>query len=85
MKSAGERWLAAGIIIILIAGFALTLWTAEQQDQNMRDELLIKTRLAAAGVRGSQVAALAGSVADLNSPDYLALKQQMGTLRHADP
>ena len=85
MKSAGERWLAAGIIIILIAGFALTLWTAEQQDQNMRDELLIKTRLAASGVRGSQVAALAGSAADLNSPDYLALKQQMGTLRHADP
>ncbi|WP_321505442.1 PAS domain S-box protein [uncultured Methanoregula sp.] len=85
MISGTGRWLAVSVIIVLVTGSALTLWTAGQADQNMRDQLLIKTRLAAAGINASQVAALAGSAADLGSPDYLALKRQMTALRHSDP
>ncbi len=85
MKFSTKHWITACIIIILITGSALTLWTAGQHDQDMRDELLIRTRLAAVGVNSSQVATLAGSSADLCSPEYLALKEQMAALRQADP
>ena len=83
--SGAGRWLAVSVIIILVTGSALTLWTAGQADQNMRDQLLIKTRLAAAGINALQVAALNGSAADLGTPDYLALKRQMAAIRLSDP
>jgi len=85
MISRAWRWLAVSVIIILVAGSALTLWTAGEADRDVRDQLLIKTRLAAAGINASQVAALTSSAADLNSTEYLALKQQMTALRLSDP
>ena len=45
MRSGTVHWLAVSVIIIILIGSTLTLWTAEQADQNMRDQLLIKRSL----------------------------------------
>ena len=78
-------WLIAAIIILLIIGTAVTLWTAGRQDQVMREQMLIKTRLAGAGISPDQVVALSGTAADLDSPGYQKLKKLMAGYRAADP
>jgi PAS domain S-box-containing protein len=85
MKSNLNRWLIVAVVIILVAGTAVSLWTARQEDQHMRDQLLTQGRLAGEGINLLQVASLTGSGADLASPDYVALKKQMTAFRAADP
>ena len=78
-------WLALAIIIILIAGTVVTLYTARQQDAAMRQELLTKTRLGFITADSQKIPLLTGSDADLTSPAYLEIKNQLATIRTADP
>ncbi|MEI6841683.1 MAG: hypothetical protein WCK53_10470, partial [Methanomicrobiales archaeon] len=78
-------WWQVIALVILIAGVLLTIWSAQQQDQSMRRDLLIKTNIAKTGVSTGQIEALNGSVAEITSPEYQALKAQLEKMRAADP
>jgi PAS domain S-box-containing protein len=79
------KWLALSLIFILIAGAGFTWLTVVEKDGQMRQQLLTETRLAAAGIRIENVAALTGSEADLNSQDYHLLKDDLIKIRLANP
>jgi PAS domain S-box-containing protein len=72
-------------LVIIIAGVLLTAWTAHQQDQQMRRELLTKAKIAAVNIDPVIVEALNGSPSDIGSPDYQRLKIQMAQIKAADP
>jgi len=80
-----NRWLIIAIIVILAGGIALTLWTAQREDSQLREELLTKTRLVQSGISAGHVRALTGSDSDLESPDYTTLKVELLKVRSADP
>ncbi len=40
-----NRWLIIAIVVILVSGIALTVWTAQREDNQLREELLTKSRL----------------------------------------
>jgi len=78
------RWWQLIAVCILIAGVILTVWSAQQQDQSMRNDLLIKTNIAKTGISTGQLESLTGSAADLASPEYLAVKTQLKKIRDTD-
>ena len=79
------RWWHVLALCIVIAGVLLTAWTAQQQDQQLRKELLIKATIAAVNIDPAMVESLQGSPSDISSPDYQHLKIQMAQIRAADP
>ena len=85
MLKKSNYWLIAAIAILLIIGIPLTFWTAQQQDHVMREQMLIKTKLAGSGISSAQIDALSGSDADLKSPEYQKLKKLMIDYRASDP
>ena len=68
-------------LIIIIAGILLSGWAAHLQDTSKRSELLLNTRLAQTGITPANMGALTGSVADLTSPEYIALKTHLEQIR----
>jgi len=80
-----SHWLIIGVIVIVAGGIAAAAWTAQSEDFRLREDLLTKSRLVAQGFDSDLVRALTGTVADLTSPEYLALKEQMIRVRSADP
>jgi len=80
-----NRWLIIGVIVIIASGIAATAWTAKIEDSYLREDLLTKSRLVEEGFSSDKVKALTGTDADLTSPDYLALKEEMIRVRSADP
>jgi PAS domain S-box-containing protein len=79
------KWWHVIALVVIIAGIILTIWSAQQQDQFMRNDLLSKTSIAETGVSFEQVSSLRGSAADIASPDYQTLKTQLKKIRAADP
>ena len=80
-----NKWLIIAIFAIIVSGMVLTLWTVQQEENFLREELLTKTRLIQGSVSPGLVKVLQGTDADLVSPDYQALKDQMIQLRSTDP
>jgi PAS domain S-box-containing protein len=80
-----NRWLIIAIIVILASGLVLTLWTVQQEDKLLRANLLTKTRLIQGSISTEHVKALTGTEADLVSPDYQTLKEQMIQVQSTDP
>ncbi|MCX6698556.1 MAG: PAS domain-containing protein, partial [Methanomicrobiales archaeon] len=78
------RWWLVIAVCILIAGVVLTIWSAQQQDRSMRNDLLIKTNIAKTGISGEHLEVLNGSAADFVTPEYQALKSQLGKIRASD-
>ncbi|MEA3417231.1 MAG: hypothetical protein U9R02_13980, partial [Thermodesulfobacteriota bacterium] len=70
---------------ILVAGALCAWWLAARADHQMREDLLDRTRLVAKAVNIERVQALSGTEADLESPDYLRLKEQFAAVRVAEP
>ena len=80
-----DRWLIAGIIIILAGGFALNLWMAQSEDIRLREDLLAKSRLVKVGFGAEELSALKGTDDDRSSPAYIAVKSRLMRVRFADP
>jgi PAS domain S-box-containing protein len=78
-------WWQIVALVIIISGVFLAAWTAQQQDQQLRRDLLIKARIAADNIDPAMVETLNGSPSDISSPDYQHLKIQMARIRAADP
>jgi PAS domain S-box-containing protein len=79
------RWWHIIALVIIIAGVFLTIWTAQQQDQRMRTELLTKAKIATESIDPARLETLNGSPSDITSPDYQYQKAKLARIRAADP
>lgn len=80
------RLAAAGLFLaIFIAGALLTWWMALQADRRMRADQLQQAQMVAQAVEIGRIQALSGTSADLDSPVYRRLKEQLATVRSAYP
>ena len=73
------------VLIVLTIGAVFTFRTARTEDAQMRVQLLNETRIAQSAVNWRYIRNLTGSEADLVSPDYLRLKEQLSLMRAARP
>ena len=70
--------------VVLSVGMLSTWWMVHRADQAMRGDLLRETRLMAQSVNLARVQALSGTEADLDSADYLRLKEQLASAKEAN-
>ena len=70
-------------LVLLAAGGLFIRWTAHRVDRQLRDEILLEAQMTAQGVDNKNLAALSGTEADLASPDYRRLKEQLSLIRQA--
>ena len=80
-----NKWLIIAIIAILASGMILTLWTVQREETLLRTDLLTKTRLVHGGISADHLTNLTGTDADLVSPEYQTLKEQLIQIRSTDP
>ena len=71
------------VLAALVAGILVTWSTAWSTSRKMRSHLLGNARIAAQTVGIGHVAALSGTAADMQSPDYLRLKNELTRVRRA--
>ncbi len=88
MTSARISWFARRLLpgisaVIIILG--ITLFSARRADTFLREDLLRQTRIVAMAINPQFLATLTGTNADLNSPSYLRLKEQLTAIRTANP
>lgn len=77
-----KKHLLTVLLLSLITAGALFTWqTVSLADRELRDDLLLKTRMVACALDLREVGALSGTKADLSSPDYLRLKEQLAAVR----
>ena len=74
--------LGAATVALIVGAMALA---ARRADRLLRADLLLQARLVAQAVDLNAVRALAGTEADLASPDYWRLKQQLISIVQANP
>jgi PAS domain S-box-containing protein len=75
----------AGLILaILVVGGLFAFWAMHRTDRNMRGDLIKQARLLAAAVNIDRVLALTGTEADLDSPNYLRIKEQLANARRTN-
>ncbi len=77
--------MAGAIAAVLIAGVLCTWWTAMRTDRAMRADLLQQATLVAQAVNIERVLTLSSTKADVDSPDYVRLREQLGAVRSANP
>jgi len=77
-------WTLVVLAALLIAGALGSWWTSKRVDRDMREDLLRQTQLVAQSINLSHVKTLSGTEADLASPVYLRLKEQLAILRRAN-
>jgi PAS domain S-box-containing protein len=77
--------LTAGTIMILLLGAVITVLIGTSTDHSMRRQLKHEALIASKAINLSRIAALNGSDDDLTSSDYQRLKEQLASLRSANP
>ena len=85
MNSKRSRLMVGLLLTLFASGALFTWWTVQKTDQKMRAVLLQQGQLVAQAVNIENVHALKGTEADINSPVYQRLKEQLGILRAASP
>jgi len=73
------------LFAVLIVGVFLAWWLIRQADGRMRSDHLHRTRLLAMAINIEHIKALSGTMADLNLPEYLRLKEQLAAARTIFP
>ena len=77
-------WMVCALMAALTAGGLFAWWTAQRVDLEMRADLLRQARLVERAVNINSIKALAGSEADLASPIYLRLKENLSLFRQTN-
>jgi PAS domain S-box-containing protein len=72
-------------VLVLIGGSLGAWWTVELADREMKDSLLLETRLLAQSLNVERIALLAGDLADVEKPEYQRLKSQLSAVAQTDP
>jgi two-component system, sensor histidine kinase and response regulator len=70
---------------ILVAGWIATEYVGKHVVQELSSEMLKQTRIAAAAVNPDRLQHLTGTEADLGHPDYIRLREQLMSMRRANP
>ena len=70
---------------IFAVGAALTWWVIARADIEMRADLLQQARLVAQAMNVEQLQTLSGTEADIISPSYQRLKEQLAAVRSGSP
>ena len=79
-------WRRALLILFALAAVGIATWlTAREADRSLRADLLLQARIMASVIDPREVAALTGTAADLASPDYQRLKEELTRARLANP
>ncbi len=73
------------LLAILFTGISGTWWLIDRAERGMREELLARANLVAGAVDTGQVKALTGTQEDLESTEYLRLKDQLSAVRETSP
>lgn len=81
-----RSWVARVVLVAFPVAIVLfTCWMAVRSDKTMREDLLQQVRILAKAVNADHVKTLAGSEADLDTPNYLEVKKQLLAVRSANP
>ena len=88
-KPAKPRIIPLSLVIILIifllsATVFISINTVKRTDQSMRNELLGQAGIVAQAVNIDRVLNLQGSIADLENPDYLRIKEQFARITESN-
>ncbi len=75
--------LGAVMGVVLLLGWVGTEMAGRAADRKMRENLISRTSIAAAGVWSNPIRRLSGTAADANSPDYTQIKRQLIRMRVA--
>ncbi|MFB1489602.1 MULTISPECIES: response regulator [unclassified Thiocapsa] len=70
---------------VLILGSLGAWWSVGLADREMKDSLLLETRLLAQSLNVERIAVLAGDLSDVDKPEYQRLKSQLATVARTDP
>jgi PAS domain S-box-containing protein len=85
----GRSWINQRMAFILMAmvaiGTIFTWWTVKHTDRCLRESLLYQAWLVTQAIRPERVGALSGTTADLTSPTYHRLKEQLAATRAIIP
>ena len=73
------------ICVVAVAGVFGVWWTVSRVDREMRTELLQKTHMFAEAVSIGPIRTLTGTAADITSPTYLQIKEQLSIVKEANP
>jgi hypothetical protein len=71
-------------LALFAAGALFIAWTAHRVDRQMRDGILLQARIVAQAIDTRNLTALSGTAADLTSPEYRRLKEQLFQIRKAN-
>ena len=80
----GFKWFLPVLFAVVALGVVVG-WVAYRADRQMRADLLREARMVARAVNLDRVAMLTGTDADLTSPDYQRVKEQLTVVRGANP
>jgi|GEM_PF-1538042 len=72
------------ITTLIILTLLLTWLAGYVVEDEMRNDLLLQTKIGANSIDASSIKNLTGTAADLKSPDYLRLKQQLANIMKVD-
>ncbi len=84
----GRRLTRAAIalaVLVLIGGVLGAWWSVGLADRDMKERLLLETRLLAQSLNVKRIAVLAGDLADAEKPEYRRLKSQLAAVARTDP
>lgn len=80
-RSPKRYWISRRVIIVvvftLVCGSLFAYWNAHTADRSMRANLLFQVRLVAQAMNLEHIRTLSGANADLETPDYVVLKEQL--------
>jgi len=75
----------AAFLFLVITGFTFTAYLGRNAEENAKKYLLTRTMSGAAAINPERVAKLTGTPADIGSPDYIRLKEQVQKIKGANP
>ena len=75
----------AAILLLFLALSGFVWWTVVRADRSLRSELLQQTQLVSQALNIDSLRALSGTEADLETPTYLRLKEQLASVRFVIP
>lgn len=78
-------WTVFLFIAVLTAGTLVTWWTVSSENKELRADLLQQATLLVQAQNLSRVKELTGTEADLNSPAYQRIKEQLAVVKDINP
>jgi len=76
-----NRWGLVAILAILLCSILFTCWIIYRADREIRNDLLIRTKISAESLEFERVKALTAAKENFNTPNYNYLNQQLLRIR----